>query len=385
MLSQPFYGLFLMSLNKQWNDIVPTAGVAMNGINYQLLLNEDFWQFLTAEQHKGLLQHELMHIAFFHLTDFEQLKDRDLSNIAKDIEINQYIDKSIIPPGACLPETFPELNLEAKQGTTYYYQKLVQGARDKSCPNLNNLLEAMKNSEKTFKIMGGDREGNVPDHSTWKEVEGADSVTKKLLKSQTEHVLKEVAEQVIKSRGTIPGEMSEILKKITELDKPAFDWRGYLRRFVGGSAKVEVKVRRSKPNFRFEDNPGIKIKQKRKILVAIDTSGSVSTTELNEFLHQIHHISKTGTEVTIIQCDTAITSISTFDPKSEFKIHGRGGTDFSPVTDYYDEHRSKFNCLIYLTDGEAPAPQKCRGPVLWVISSHGTINEHLKGTQIKMN
>jgi hypothetical protein len=74
-----------------------------------------------------------------------------------------------------------------------------------------------------------------------------------------------------------------------------------------------------------------------------------------------------------------------FDSKADFKIHGRGGTSFEPVTDYYDQNFRKFNCLIYFTDGEAPAPEKCRGPVLWVISSQSQgLNEDLKGLQIQL-
>jgi predicted metal-dependent peptidase len=142
---------------------------------------------------------------------------------------------------------------------------------------------------------------------------------------------------------------------------------------------------RQKPNFRFIENPGLKHKEKRHILVAVDTSGSVSTNELIEFLHEIHHISRSGTEVTLVQCDTAISHIGKFDPKKDFEIHGRGGTNFHPVTDYYDANKKKYNCLIYLTDGEAPAPEKCRGPVLWVISSQSQLNSDLKGLQIKLN
>jgi predicted metal-dependent peptidase len=59
MLKESFYGLFLMMLNKQWSTKVPTAGVSRNGINYQLYLNEEFWDKLTANQHIGLLKHEL--------------------------------------------------------------------------------------------------------------------------------------------------------------------------------------------------------------------------------------------------------------------------------------------------------------------------------------
>ena len=130
----------------------------------------------------------------------------------------------------------------------------------------------------------------------------------------------------------------------------------------------------------------MKHKHRRHILVAVDTSGSVSTNELKEFLNEINHISRTGTDVTIVQCDTAISHIGKFDRKQDFKIHGRGGTSFDPVTDYYDENYRKYNCLIYLTDGEAPAPEKCIGPVLWVISSQSKgLNKNLQGFQIQLN
>lgn len=385
MLSEPFYGLFLIMLNKRWDERVNTAQVCIKNIGYELSLNESFWGTLTPDHHIGLLKHEVMHIAFFHLTDFSHLTNQNIANIAHDLEINQYIDSKILPPGGMTLDLFKELTLEPKKGSLYYYDKLMQGAKDKSCPNLNSLLDAMSKKNTIFDLSNGGI-GNVPDHSSWKsEVDKMTDVEKKLLNAQTSHLLKEVADQVAKSRGTVPGELAEILKKITHLEPPIFDWRGYIRRFVGGSSRVEIKVKRNKPNYRFEDNPGLKIKPKRRILVAIDTSGSVSTKELNEFLHQIHHINKTGVDVTIIQCDTAIKSIGKFNPQQQFQVNGRGGTSFHPVTDYYDENRSKYNCLIYLTDGEAPAPGKCRGPVLWVISTQGTINKDLKGLQIKMN
>ena len=60
MLKEPFYGLFLIMLNKQWNNrAVPTAGVSRNGVNYQLYLNEIFWDSLTEPQRRGLLKHEV--------------------------------------------------------------------------------------------------------------------------------------------------------------------------------------------------------------------------------------------------------------------------------------------------------------------------------------
>ena len=54
MLKEAFYGLFLIMLNKQWSTKVPTAGVSRLGINYQLYLNEEFWDKLTPDQRIGL-------------------------------------------------------------------------------------------------------------------------------------------------------------------------------------------------------------------------------------------------------------------------------------------------------------------------------------------
>lgn len=399
MLQESFYGLFLIMLNKQWNNkVVPTAGVARLGINYQLYINENFWDTLTPLQHIGLLKHELLHIAFFHITDYEHLTDKKIANIAMDIEINQYIEEKFLPPGPQLPSSYPELNLLSKQGTKYYYDALMQGAKNPgTCPNLDDMIAAMGNDPGT-EGEGGEGKGRIkitlngkgdlfaPDHNTWEDFENLDEATKKLVKSQTEHLIKEVVDQVTKSRGTVPSEMKEILDKMTDLAPAKFNWRGYIRRFVGGSIKTYTKSSRHKPNFRFLENPGLKHKEKRRILVAVDTSGSVSTEELKEFFNEIHHIGKTGTEIMLIQCDSAISSIGKFDKNKELIITGRGGTSFHPVTDYYDENYRKYNCLIYLTDGEAPAPDKCRGPVLWVISSKSpSMNDDLKGLQIQLN
>ena len=392
MLREAFYGMFLIMLNKQWTNKVPTAGVSLLGINYQLYINEDFWSTLDPKHHIGLLKHELLHIGFFHLTDFDHLSNKKIANIAMDLEINQYIDRDTLPPGGMHLEIFPELNLLPKQGTRYYYDALTKAANNPGqCPNLDKLMDATPGQgdagqgEIELDVNGKPTRVKLPNHDTWEEFENLDEATKKLVKTQTEHNLKEDAEQAVKNRGTVPGEFAEILKKINELNPPKFNWRGYLRRFIGGSVKTTTKMSRHKPNFRFLDNPGIKNKQKRHILVAVDTSGSVSSKELVEFIHEMHHISRTGTEITMVECDTAISHIGKFDPKKDVIIHGRGGTSFTPVTDYYDENWKKYNCLIYFTDGEAPAPEKCRGPVLWAISTNGTINEDLKGLQIQLN
>ncbi len=125
MLKEPFYGYFLMSLNKKWDNSIPTAAVGKKDISCEIMINEGFFMNLTNPKKIGLIKHELLHIAFFHLYNYDNLANKKIANIAMDIEINQYISSEYLPEGGVTIDDFPELNLEHKMGTRYYYDKLI--------------------------------------------------------------------------------------------------------------------------------------------------------------------------------------------------------------------------------------------------------------------
>ena len=68
MLSQPFYGLFLSTLNKVIDNRCPTAGVCKKGINTQLAVNEEFWEKQLPNVRYGVLLHELKVVAPYMVT-----------------------------------------------------------------------------------------------------------------------------------------------------------------------------------------------------------------------------------------------------------------------------------------------------------------------------
>lgn len=376
MLREPYYGFFLIMLNKVWRKDLPTAGVSKNGINFQLAINEEFWKGLSEMHQMGLLKHELLHIAFGHLTSFKSFKNHRLANVAMDMEINQYIDKDWLPKGGIDIDDYEDLNLERKAGCRYYYDKLnqFQDEKDKngSCgnENMDKLLDQVAN-------------GEVPDHSTWGEFEDLSEAEQKLIEKQLQKVLSDAKEQTVKKRGNVPGEIEGVIV-IEEIVPPKFDWRGYIRRFTGVSTKVFTKKIRRKENRRYEENPGLKIKMRQHMLLAIDTSGSVSNSELQEFMGEIHHIYKAGVDVTIMQCDTSIRSIEPYKGKNEINIAGRGGTEFDPVLDYYNANQKKYTSLVYFTDGECYTSVVPKGNVLWVLSERSSMNEDLPGRVIKL-
>ena len=376
MLIEPYYGFFLIMLNKTWRQDVPTAGVSKNGINYQLGINEEFWTSLSEEHQLGLLKHELLHIAFGHLTSFGSFSDKKLANVAMDMEINQYIDTDWLPKGGIMIQDYEDLNLDKRAGCRYYYKKLQELKQEKdkngTCGNepMDKLLDDIEN-------------GDVPDHSTWEEFDDLSEAEKKLIDKQIQKILSDAKEQTVKKRGRIPGEIEGVIT-IEEIVAPKFDWKGYMRRFTGVSTKVFTKKIRRKENRKFPESPGLKIKMKQHMLLGIDTSGSVSDSELQEFMSEIHHIYKAGVDITVVQCDTSIKSIEPYKGKLEMTVSGRGGTEFDPVLEYYNENQKRYTSLVYFTDGECNTHVKPKGHVLWVLSERSEINEDLPGKVIKL-
>ena len=372
IFSEPFYGLFLIGINKKYSMDLPTAGVSKHQVGVQLSINPEFFNGLSEDHRYGLIKHELLHIAFGHLIMRDLYPNHKLFNIAADLEINQYILESKLPEGGLLLSSFPELNLPTKAGTKVYYDLLQQAQQDGTCPSLDNLMDQM--------------DGNSPYcHSTWEDFDSLPEADKKLIQKQIEHQLKESAEQTVKKCGSIPGELAELVRRLMYVEPPKFDWKGYLRRFVGNSSIVYTKKLRRKYNKRYSANPGLKIKFKNHILVGVDTSGSVNSDELKEFFSELTHMHKTGHKITVAQCDTNLKSVREFNPKKDWEIHGRGGTSFQPVIDHYNEKKGQYTALIYLTDGEAYPPENCPKNTLWVLSSISNMNDELPGKVIKLN
>jgi|688.fasta_scaffold198166_3 predicted metal-dependent peptidase len=398
MFKEPFYGLFLIGLNKKLNKNIGTACVCKENINTSLMINPEFWIEQDENTKVGVLKHELLHIAFHHLENLDSYGEKELLNIAADIEINQFIEKEWKGKtwnGLEIDKKpFKELNLPKKAGTRVYYDLLYKEAKDNPNGDVAKLLGALKDAANngtgsTIKVKLGDgTEMDVPcSHEMWSEFEGMSEADKKLLGKQIDHQLKEVANTINKSRGTIPAEMVEYINGLFEIVEAVIDWKSYLRRFNGMATKVYTKKTRRKLNKRFAGNPALKIKQRKNTLVAIDTSGSVSNKDLEEFFNEIHHIYKTGTEIDIIECDAAIQRVYKYDGKQKDRIEvkGRGGTSFEPVMVYLKEHKGKYQNIIYLTDGECSAPNTPPArPILWVICESGRIGDDLPGAKVQI-
>jgi predicted metal-dependent peptidase len=409
MFKEPFYGLFLISLNKDISEIIPTACVSKRNINCQLTINPTYWQGLDENTKVAVLKHELLHIVFFHLFLQDELTDRNLLNIAADLEVNQYIEdtwKGEKWEGLEL-SSYPELNLPEKAGTREYYRLLQQIQQNRQAAGLgfntkqkqrsngqkgssgnpiqdaiDDLNESIEENDgsspeksKLWNVYEAAEKGDpvVCSHEQWKEfMDSLSEADKKLIKKQVDFQIKDICDSKNKSRGFVPNELEDYINSLFEVVEPVVDWKSYLRRFGGSSTKVYTKKTRRKLNKRYSENPALKIKQKRHILVGMDTSGSVSKDDLLEFFNEIYHIYKSGVTVTIAESDASVSRVYEYKGKMPEFIVGRGGTDFEPIVDYYNENTRIYNTLIYVTDGHSTAPERNpRTPMLWCICSDG--------------
>jgi predicted metal-dependent peptidase len=112
-----------------------------------------------------------------------------------------------------------------------------------------------------------------------------------------------------------------------------------------------------------------------RIVIGVDTSGSIGVEELKQFAGEISAISDQAQPeaIHVVYCDAAVQSIQEFGPSETItlKPNGGGGTNFRPVFEWVDANDVRPVCLIYLTDlacskYPATAPDY---PVLWVTDS----------------
>lgn len=379
LYKQPFYGSVLLSLQKEISTKCKTACVRLNGIMYKLQVNPDFWNTLSDNHKQGLLIHELGHIINFHLTEYKHLTNPTIANIAMDIYINQLIPEDLLPPGGC---TWQKFEVPEGLSTNEYYNLLIKPEnQNQAC---QNAMQAMGNGESECQD-GNGQTMQLPDHQ-WDDIQNASDATKKIVQKATEQMLRQVVNEVKKSQpGSIPGGLEELLDALSNIEPPKFNWRGFVRRFVGTSTKTWTNKTRRKKSKRFRGMPGMREKFFSNILVAIDTSWSVSTEDLKEFQNELIHLAKTGHDVDIVLCDTKINDQFRFNPRKPLSVEGRGGTCFQPVIDLYNKNLRKYSCLIYLSDGEASAPSGAKGNILWVHGSNHDINETLPGRKVKLN
>jgi predicted metal-dependent peptidase len=182
--------------------------------------------------------------------------------------------------------------------------------------------------------------------------------------------------------GSLPGNMVELIKKAAE---GKIDYRGALRTFRSSILSQKRRLTRMRPSRRFGfEQMGSHYDFTTRLLIAIDTSGSVGSEELGRYFRIITTFFKYGIqEIDVLMFDDEvqgdpITFTEAKKNKQEFKVRGRGGTNFQAPIDYVKE-KNNYDGLIIITDGYAPTPEVppfLRAKLLWVIDNEPSYKKH---------
>jgi predicted metal-dependent peptidase len=329
---QPIYGTVFLYLNKvERKDIKTMAVGSYRTTDLALYYNPDFTKTLTSHQLRAVLKHEALHILLHHIdrAHFYAYNNKAY-NIAADMAINCHIEG--LPGNAFFPKTlgFPE-----HESADWYYEKLPKDGSE-------------------------DGKGELVDsHDEW--AEGDQDIIGEKIRAIADKAIKE---QEKKGWGDVAGNLAA---KIIAANKPVVNWKKEVRYFINQIVLMGRKGTRMRPNRRWGySNPGTKKDFVSSILVAIDTSGSVSDELLRYFITELNGMIS-HVKVDLIQFDTQVYGKpEPFEKKkNELNIVGRGGTCFEPPILLADELH--YDGLVMFTDGYAPFPTKPKTRVLWCV------------------
>ena len=182
--------------------------------------------------------------------------------------------------------------------------------------------------------------------------------------------------------GSLPGGMVELIQKAAE---GKIDYRNALRAFRSSILSQKRHLTRMYPSRRFGfEQMGSRYEFTTRLLVAIDTSGSVGSDELGRYYRIITTFFKYGIqEIDVLMFDfdvqgEPVTLKEAQKNKQTFEVKGRGGTNFQAPVNYVAEHPD-YDGLIIMTDGYAPIPSvpaHLKTKLLWVIDNEPSYKQH---------
>lgn len=409
--THPFLGSVLQCLTISYSHQLPTAGILFNtdAKRWDMLVNPYFFcKKLSAAERKAVLIHELSHITHKHPLRVPFMKisarKRMLMNIAADMAINQFI-KDIpmgckqcptpvgsapctneLCPGRCItvkdyfdvdPKTGNKVPWPDNKTMEDYYERLVKRFDD---PDKNDQNGNSGNAG------GGAETGDLPqtiDEHMW---DGAGD--EKEMLDATEELVKRAMVKARLSYDDLPGHVKDLLEEIktrrAELNYKALILLAMKKHANGHNRKGTWTRKNKRLGFKA---PGTKVGDLPKLELHLDTSGSISTEELNEFLEIVDQFLKVGAR----KCNLSFFHTDLYG-RQQYKMGTKinkndiqsGGTDLTKTLE--DIAKRKGDLSIIITDGcygDVPVESWLRPgqnfpQVLWIISKGGTEDHPLK-------
>lgn len=365
----PFYAAVLGQLQPVADPSVKRMAVSVNAGRFYLHVNVD--AFLSEPQFLlGVLLHEVHHVVLGHLTHprFHGVCDVELMDLAIEMSANEYIEEPL--PDAITWQPYASLGLRAGQSTLERYERLVDAQRGmRSSPSpaqAGTAKTAGELADDHRYLRRGDPEPGALEQTRQLIVRAA-TEARQLLPGDGDVV------EGLLCAGKDPGSLIEALTGVLGRAERFLDWKTALRMFAARArAPVHTYAR---PNRRFPARVGEipgrtyspRVLCKPRLVVAIDTSMSMSLPELAEVARQLKALSEHAT-LTVAECDTRVARVYPWTGVFE-DVMGRGGTDLRPIFEDPILAAQRIEGIVYFTDGDGPTPEAPPTvPLLWILT-----------------
>lgn len=324
----------------------------------------------------GLVLHENLHIGLRQMILNRDLflENKKLANVAADMVVNDIIveiskqDPQLVklPVGGCYEERFHNMNMRevyrilkeeckgGKGGSGYNPKKKGSG--------------------------GGEQQDNNDDYEFDEhDFEKMDADQAKEMNERIDRAIREGA--ILAGRLGI-----DLPRAITEMLDGQVDWKKEFAEFVSSFARGKDEYTWRKFNKRLLPSdlyiPSVETETIGEVIYAIDTSGSISQQQINEFAAEIVKGAEAvcPEKIRVLWWDTKVHGEQVFEPEqyqeigSLLKPMGGGGTRVSCVSEHINKKNLKAECVVVFTDGylENDVKWDISMPTLWLV----TCNQH---------
>ena len=381
---RPFYGVILMKLNEIKES---SSTYIMSTDGSSIYYNKKYMENLNEAERNFYLLHQLYHCIFMHPSRMIN-KDIKIANIAADFLVNYYIDIeknefkkagiiiSVPKDAYMIKDEKYKLELN-KLSFEQLYEKIYNQKENKISATPQQITKnnnSNGNNSSTLNIYGNNIDLNKIK---------SDLILPKNIEKTSSNMRRIIQESIITSKvygskliGDMPG---SLIRRITELIVTRVPWYKYLRRYLSNIMQDDTSFDTPDKNhiYRkmilpgpYEDENYIE-----DILFLIDTSGSISEEDLNNFLFQAYNICKDfEANGKVIFFDSIVQDV--FDINKEnlnkLPLYGGEGTDVNVALKYVKDKKLKYSCILVLTDGYFNSPQVFLRNVIWCLTEDGT-------------
>ena len=381
---RPFYGVILMKLNEIKES---SSTYIMSTDGSSIYYNKKYMENLNEAERNFYLLHQLYHCIFMHPSRMIN-KDIKIANIAADFLVNYYIDIekndfkkagiiiSVPKDAYMIKDEKYKLELN-KLSFEQLYEKIYNQKENKISATPQQITKnnnSNGNNSSTLNIYGNNIDLNKIK---------SDLILPKNIEKTSSNMRRIIQESIITSKvygskliGDMPG---SLIRRITELIGTRVPWYKYLRRYLSNIMQDDTSFDTPDKNhiYRkmilpgpYEDENYIE-----DILFLIDTSGSISEEDLNNFLFQAYNICKDfEANGKVIFFDSIVQDV--FDINKEnlnkLPLYGGEGTDVNVALKYVKDKKLKYSCILVLTDGYFNSPQVFLRNVIWCLTEDGT-------------